>query len=356
MSAKYHAVHLDRQKRLYDLTLAAVLLSAVAAYAGVTLAANPNVTPETIFIRSTAVSAFVLLHVILCIGPLARFDARFLPLLYNRRHLGVTMFLLALAHAAFAVVQFHAAGDTFPLVSIFTAYAQDAWSLPNTPFEPFGFLALVILFYMAATSHDFWLRMLGASWWKTLHVLVYVAYGCIVVHVAYGFLQSETDPLYVALIGAGLAAVLGLHLAAFARERRLDRAEDQERDGFLRVCSVSDLDNGVGHCGYLRYDRVAIYLVGDRVYALSNACRHQAGPIGEGRLVNGLVTCPWHGWNYRPEDGVSPPPFEKEMIPTYRVRVADGGVFVHPDALPLATKSAGAPVEGGESVVIVDAN
>ena len=34
---------------------------------------------------------------ILSIGPLARLDRRFLPLLYNRRHLGVTMFVLALA-------------------------------------------------------------------------------------------------------------------------------------------------------------------------------------------------------------------------------------------------------------------
>jgi len=36
-----------------------------------------------------------LLHIILSIGPLCRLDSRFLPLLYNRRHLGVTMFLLS---------------------------------------------------------------------------------------------------------------------------------------------------------------------------------------------------------------------------------------------------------------------
>jgi hypothetical protein len=31
-----------------------------------------------------------------------------LPLLYNRRHLGVRHFLLGLAHGVFALVQFHA--------------------------------------------------------------------------------------------------------------------------------------------------------------------------------------------------------------------------------------------------------
>ena len=55
-----------------------------------------NATIETQLIRALGTCALLLLHVILAIGPLARLDRRFLPLLYNRRHLGVTMFLLAL--------------------------------------------------------------------------------------------------------------------------------------------------------------------------------------------------------------------------------------------------------------------
>ena len=39
--------------------------------------------------------AFVMLTVILSIGPLARLDRRFLPLLYNRRHFGVLTFVIA---------------------------------------------------------------------------------------------------------------------------------------------------------------------------------------------------------------------------------------------------------------------
>ncbi len=40
-----------------------------------------------------------MLTVILCIGPLARLDARFRPLLYNRRHFGVLTFVVATVHA-----------------------------------------------------------------------------------------------------------------------------------------------------------------------------------------------------------------------------------------------------------------
>jgi len=56
-----------------------------------------------------------------------------------------------------------------------------------------------------------------------------------------------------------------------------------------------------------------------RLSALSNVCSHQGGPVGEGKVVLGFVTCPWHGYQYRLEDGCSPPPF-KERIRMYRVR------------------------------------
>ena len=93
------------------------------------------------------------------------------------------MFVLALAHAALSVVQFHAfAPGVNPIVSVLTAYRIDY--LParpsDFPFEPLGALALVILFLMAATSHDFWLANLGAPAWKALHMLVYLAYALLV--------------------------------------------------------------------------------------------------------------------------------------------------------------------------------
>ena len=84
----------------------------------VMLLRHPAVTAETALIRAAGSGALVLLHVILCIGPLCRLSPRFLPLLYNRRHMGVTMFALALVHGAFAIFQYHALGDTNPFVSV----------------------------------------------------------------------------------------------------------------------------------------------------------------------------------------------------------------------------------------------
>ena len=59
---------------------------------------------------------------------------------------------------------------------------------------------------------------------------------------------------------------------------------------------------------------------GAQIGALSNLCAHQNGPIGEGRIIDGCVTCPWHGYQYRLQDGCAPPPFTEKLV-TYRVRI-----------------------------------
>ena len=117
MSAGYKAIIWNRQKKIYDGTIASAIVLYLGLFAGVGAIVYPSATAETLLIRGLGTCAFLMLHVILAIGPLARLDSRFLPLLYNRRHLGVGMFLVALSHGAFSLVQFHALGDTPALVN-----------------------------------------------------------------------------------------------------------------------------------------------------------------------------------------------------------------------------------------------
>ena len=111
MSVAYQAVGWNRAKKIYDAVLASGLAIYLGTFLGLGALLQPDATAETLLIRALGTAAILLLHVILCIGPLCRLDRRFLPLLYNRRHLGVTMFILALAHGIFALIQFHALGD-----------------------------------------------------------------------------------------------------------------------------------------------------------------------------------------------------------------------------------------------------
>jgi len=337
VSAGYRAVQWAPGKLVYDGVLVGLLTLYLGLFLAVTLALRPEITAETALIRALGTAALLLLHVVLAIGPLARLDRRFLPLLWNRRHLGVTMFLCALAHGAFSFFQFHALGDRNPLVSLL-AGNREIGSLAQFPFQPLGAAALVILFVMAATSHDFWLANLTAPVWKALHMGVYLAYGLVVAHVALGALQDERAPGPAIAMATGLALILALHLAAAARERRVDRARLRAgAEGWVEVGTPEEIAEGRAKVVSLSGERVAVFRHEDRISALSNVCQHQNGPLGEGRILDGCVTCPWHGYQYRPEDGASPPPFT-ERVPTFRVRVEAGRIFVDPRPLPPGTR------------------
>lgn len=329
MSHGYVSVGWNRQKKIYDGVIIAGVVVYLSLFVGLGAVVHPNATIETLLIRGFGTCALLMLHVILSIGPLCRIFPRLLPLLYNRRHLGVTMFLVALAHGVFSLIQFHAIGELNPFVSVLVSNTRYD-SLSNFPFQTLGLTALLILFLMAATSHDFWLANLTAPVWKRLHMLVYVAYGLIVAHVLLGILQAETNPILAGVLGLGMVEVLGLHLIAGWRERDLDQPKDLlQRDGFVDVCGVDEIENNCAKIVTLAGERVAVFKYDGKVSAISNVCQHQNGPLGEGRIIDGCVTCPWHGYQYLPDSGASPPPFA-ERVPTFNVKVVSGRVLVDP--------------------------
>ena len=342
MGVEYVSVQWNRQKKFYD----AVLIGGVTAYLAIfgvlTKILFPHVTDEIMLMRAFGTAAFLLLHVILCIGPLCRLNPKFLPLLYNRRHAGVTMFTLGLVHAALVVITYHAGGDTNPIFSIFKGSPLNG-SVSGVPFQPFGFFALVILFLMAATSHDFWLANLSAPVWKSLHMMVYVAYTLLVLHVTFGVLQGEGSPLYVVVVALGLVMVLGLHVTAARREVASDRGTQKgvssaAPDDYVDACAVADIPENRARIVCLSGERVAIFKYDGKISAVSNVCQHQNGPLGEGKIVFGCITCPWHGYQYQPDTGASPPPFV-EKVPTFNVRVKNGRVFVNPQPNPAGTRA-----------------
>lgn len=61
--------------------------------------------------------------------------------------------------------------------------------------------------------------------------------------------------------------------------------------------------------------------------ALDNRCPHQGGPLGEGSIENGLLRCPWHGWDFHPTTGKPPGGFD-DGVDTFPVEVRDDGIYV----------------------------
>jgi nitrite reductase/ring-hydroxylating ferredoxin subunit len=161
-------------------------------------------------------------------------------------------------------------------------------------------------------------------------MLVYAAYGLLITHVTLGALQSERSPVLAVTLALGFLTVLSLHLAAARRERQTDEhVPPIDNDGFVDVCDVDEIPEKRAVIVSLSGERVAVFRYDGKISAISNVCQHQNGPLGEGRIIDGCVTCPWHGYQYRPEDGASPPPFP-EKVPTFCARVRDGRVLVHP--------------------------
>jgi sulfoxide reductase heme-binding subunit YedZ len=327
MGHAYQAVGWNPAKKRYDRTLLGCVLAAMLTFGGITAILRPDATAETILIRSFGFTAFALLHVILSIGPLSRLDARFLPLLYNRRHMGVTMFLCALAHGTLSFVLYHALGVISPWESLFLGDA--GWrGIAEIPFQPLGAFALAILFLMAATSHDFWLRNLTAPVWKTLHMLVYAAYGLVVLHVALGYLQSDDSIVAPALVVVGMLWLIALHFVAASKERGADRAPKSPTTAqFVDVCGIDEIPEKGARTALVAGERVAVFRYDGCISAVSSVCKHQNGPLGEGRIQDGCIVCPWHGYQYRPQDGRAPEPFT-ETLPTFAVVVEAGRVRV----------------------------
>jgi 3-phenylpropionate/trans-cinnamate dioxygenase ferredoxin component len=98
----------------------------------------------------------------------------------------------------------------------------------------------------------------------------------------------------------------------------------------VTVARVEDVAPGSArrvHAGDLE---LALVRVGDEFYATAGACLHLQGPLGEGRVDEHVLSCPWHGWQYDVRTGFNE--FDHAIrVQTYEVRVEDGDVKV---ALP----------------------
>lgn len=77
-----------------------------------------------------------------------------------------------------------------------------------------------------------------------------------------------------------------------------------------------------------RRTRIALTYRDGRFTAISGACNHAGGPLGDGKLVGDYVECPWHYWKFHHETGFGEPGFEEDRVPTYPLKVDGDRVFV----------------------------
>ena len=338
---KYVPVTWNYSKYVYD----AILITGIILYIWIFLKIAPMYQDVTrpldgvvLRMRAFGTCAFILLSFILCIGPLARLDKRFLPLLYNRRHFGVLTCSVAFTHASYVLGWYFSFSPTDRYIGMLianTSYEQ----ILGFPFEIFGIFALIVLLILAVTSHDFWLSFLSPPIWKKIHMGIYFAYTAIVLHIVLGAMQSENGILLFVLVLLGVFPVCLFHFLAARKERLMDNTGISSDSGnnWIAVGDPKKIpDKRAIVVSIKNGERVAIFRNGEKLSAITNVCAHQNGPLGEGKIVFGCVTCPWHGYQYKLEDGRAPAPFT-EKISTFKLKLTDGELYLDSNAQPPGT-------------------
>ena len=63
--------------------------------------------------------------------------------------------------------------------------------------------------------------------------------------------------------------------------------------------------------------RIALSFQDGTFGAVSGACNHVGGPLGEGHLDGEYVVCPWHHWKFHRATGEGEPGFEADRVPRF---------------------------------------
>jgi nitrite reductase (NADH) small subunit len=72
---------------------------------------------------------------------------------------------------------------------------------------------------------------------------------------------------------------------------------------FIPIAKVTDLAPGSATTIAVDGREIGLFNISGSFYALDNSCPHQGGPLSEGWIEGLTVTCPWHAWCFRLDDG-----------------------------------------------------
>lgn len=117
-------------------------------------------------------------------------------------------------------------------------------------------------------------------------------------------------------------------LVADGNSHSPDRPTDASAVGWVRVAELSELARRRRTAVQVGDQEIALFLVGDKVYALADICIHKQRNLSKGTIFNGKLVCPGHQWTFDLETGYECD--QDQFQPTYDVKVEDGGVYVIP--------------------------
>lgn len=101
---------------------------------------------------------------------------------------------------------------------------------------------------------------------------------------------------------------------------------------WTRVMPVDELVPGRGVKVDVGEHRIALFRIGDEVYAIGDQCSHAEASLAEGEVFGTDVECPRHGSSFDLRTGRPDSLPATRPVPVYRVRVDAGHVEVSVEA------------------------
>ncbi|MEM4274624.1 MAG: Rieske 2Fe-2S domain-containing protein [Candidatus Nitrosocaldaceae archaeon] len=96
----------------------------------------------------------------------------------------------------------------------------------------------------------------------------------------------------------------------------------------VKVANKDEIPIGKGKEFNANGVRIAIFNVNGRYYATEALCRHQDGPLAEGKLIGDIIECPWHFWHYNVRTGELLDFLRDVKLNVYKIEIRDDFIYV----------------------------
>ena len=155
--------------------------------------------------------------------------------------------------------------------------------------------------------------------------------GCAGVRRLFARVDDDSTPAAAPSPGG---AVAGARVEEGEASRATGRAADGDTaaardDGFVYAIREDALRDGAGVAVEIDSHTYALFQLGGKVTAVDGLCPHAGGPLAEGSIDEGVVTCPWHGWTFDACTGCSLEPPAHDLA-RYPALVEGGNVYLYP--------------------------
>ena len=97
---------------------------------------------------------------------------------------------------------------------------------------------------------------------------------------------------------------------------------------WYKVAEKQSIDKNGCKVVYFKRQEVVIFKYQECYFALGNNCPHRKAPLSAGEIIDGVLTCPWHGARFDLATGKGLPGPHQAEIQSYHVKEQNGAVFL----------------------------